>query len=503
MAIKENKLLARELDLASPLRTYLVSFDPYILELVDKLLEAIKKYSKSDRFPTSKIRIQLLIFVCNLIWVNRKKNQWIYQGRGKPSFRHTRYFLTLTHDIFVKRILDSLIALGLIEQRIGFRKLTDTKFTRIRAKGILRRDVNKISPSAIRISNDYEIIHVQKTVKSWFDVKRGKIVKIKAKFDYVDTVETRRKRANLKQINKKIEGTFLGLWIKDTDYKKLYKKFKKEDKYKFNLNEKFLVRIFNDTSFQLGGRFYRGWWQALPRVYRPYITINHQVVAELDYKHLHPALMYSKIGYTEFPSNFDSYTLDIKDFGPRHRDAVKQTFQCLINTNSEKSALSAIKSKGLSALFPFGSNILMEQLIEKHAPISEMFFDSDLGKKLQRIDSDIAEYCMLEMLNSHKTLVLPVHDSFIVQQDMITVLQEVMSTAYKHFTDNKIAIDEKGFTLWHPFDRLSCDDLEHYKRYEEQSSWFLKKHSKESNLPFMPPDVFPEDLLSAEYIDEL
>jgi hypothetical protein len=110
---------------------------------------------------------------------------------------------------------------------------------------------------------------------------------------------------------------------------------------------------------------------------------------------------------------------------------------------------------------------------------------------------------MLEMLNSHKTLVLPVHDSFIVQQDMITVLQEVMSTAYKHFTDNKIAIDEKGFTLWHPFDRLSCDDLEHYKRYEEQSSWFLKKHSKESNLPFMPPDVFPEDLLSAEYIDEL
>ena len=503
MPSQENKPSARELDSASPLKTHLVSSDSNIVALVEKYLEKIKKSSHSTRFPESKIRSQLLILICNLIWVNRKNNQWIYQGRGKPSFSHTRYFHTLTHDIFVKRILNNLVALGLIEQRIGFRKLTKTKLTRIRARGILKRDVTRIASPTICVREDFEIIQVQKTIKSWFDVKTRKTVKVKAKFDYVDTVETRRKRANLKQINKKIEGTFLGLWIKDTDYKKLYKNLKKKEKHEFNLNEKFLVRIFNDTNFQLGGRFYHGWWQALPRVYRPYITINHQVVAELDYKHLHPALMYSKIGCTELPLNFDSYTLDIKGFGPRHRAAIKQTFQCLINTDSEKSALSAIKSKGLSALFPFGPRVLMDQLIEKHAPISEMFFDSDLGKKLQRIDSDIAEYCMLEMLNSHKTLVLPVHDSFIVQQDMITVLQEVMSTAYKHFTDNKIAIDEKGFTLWHPFDRLSCDDLEHYKRYEEQSSWFLKKHSKESNLPFMPPDVFPEDLLSAEYIDEL
>ena len=109
MPSQENKPSARELDSASPLKTQLVSSDSNIVALVEKYLEKIKKSSHSTRFPESKIRSQLLILICNLIWVNRKNNQWIYQGRGKPSFSHTRYFHTLTHDIFVKRVLNNLV----------------------------------------------------------------------------------------------------------------------------------------------------------------------------------------------------------------------------------------------------------------------------------------------------------------------------------------------------------------------------------------------------------
>ena len=501
--LKSDHILARELDLASPLKAHLISCNPRILLLTDKYLEKIKSESQSSRFPESKIRSQLLILICNFIWINRKNNQWIYQGRGKAKFCSTRYFSGLTHDIFVKRILDTLVALDLIEQRIGFQSSTKAKVTRIRAKGVLKKDVSNINASTISYADDYEIIQVQKVIKTWYDVRTGKTVKVKAKVDYFEDVETELKRRNLAFINKELEKTFLGLWIEDSEYKILYKSMNKDEKYEFNPNEKSLVRVFNDTEFSLGGRFYHGWWQYLPRIYRPYITINHQVVAELDYKHLHPSLIYSKIGYTELPPDFDSYTLDIDDFGPRQRDYLKQVFQCLINTDSEESALRAIRSKGLSAIFPFGSDELMHLLMEKHNPIRAMFFDSSLGKKLQRIDSDIAEYCMLEMLRSHKTIVLPVHDSFIVQQDMITVLQEVMSTAYKVFTGNTIAIDEKSFTLWHPFERLGCDDLENYKVYEEQAAWFIEKHNKESNQPFMPPDVFPDILTSINYIDEL
>ena len=161
MPSQENKPSARELDSASPLKTHLVSSDSNIVALVEKYLEKIKKSSHSTRFPESKIRSQLLILICNLIWVNRKNNQWIYQGRGKPSFSHTRYFHTLTHDIFVKRVLNNLVALGLIEQRIGFRKLTKTKLTRIRARGILKRDVTRIASPTICVREDFEIIQVQ------------------------------------------------------------------------------------------------------------------------------------------------------------------------------------------------------------------------------------------------------------------------------------------------------------------------------------------------------
>ena len=140
-------------------------------------------------------------------------------------------------------------------------------------------------------------------------------------------------RKNL--INQALHETALGLWIKDTDYKELLK-LKKDDKSEFSPNEKYLVRIFNDTGFTFGGRFYHGWWQGIPKELRPYITINHQAVAELDYKHLQ---MYAKVGYTELPSGFDSYTLELEGFTQAHRQAVKD-FQCLINTNSEKSAIN-------------------------------------------------------------------------------------------------------------------------------------------------------------------
>lgn len=64
--------------------------------------------------------------------------------------------------------------------------------------------------------------------------------------------------------------------------------------------------------------------------------------------------MYGKVGITELPNGFDSYTLDLEDFTPAHRNAVKDAFQCMINTNSKTSAIDAIKSKGLAKLFPFG-----------------------------------------------------------------------------------------------------------------------------------------------------
>jgi len=488
----ENQKFAQELDAAAPLKTYLFSGDPAVLALVEKYLEKINESRGSLRSHDSKIREQLHIFICNLIWINQRKNQWLYQARGKPSYKRTRYFQVLTKAIFVDCILDSFVLLGLIEQKIGYQDLQKSRVTRVKAKGALKRDINKLSPHLIELDTNREVIHVQVTKKSWFDKRLKKTKKIKEKLEYKDNHQTIRMRKNLQCINQAFHETSIGLWIKDTDYKKLNLKLKNTDKSEFSPTEKYLVRIFNDIGFTSGGRFYHGWWQRIPKEYRPYITINHQAVAELDYKHLHPSLMYAKVGYTELPSGFDSYTLELEGFTQVHRQTVKDAFQCLINTNSEKSAINAIGSKGLAKLFPFGPKKLVELLLNKHIPIKHLFFNKQLGKELQRVDFDIAEYCILEMLQLHNRIVLPVHDSFVVQQDMINVLQQIMIDAYEKIAGGVIPIDEKGFTLWNPYEALNDNELHLYKIYEKHESEFLKRFNRDMSTPFNAPYVFPE-----------
>ena len=101
MPTTENQKLAQELEKATPLKTYLESDDPAVEALVDKYLAVIKEERKATRSHDDKYRGQLNVLISNLVWVNTKKNQWISQGRGKPSYKKTRYFKGITKDIFV------------------------------------------------------------------------------------------------------------------------------------------------------------------------------------------------------------------------------------------------------------------------------------------------------------------------------------------------------------------------------------------------------------------
>ena len=258
MSAIENKKLAQRLDAAAALKTYLFSENPAVLALVEKYLEKIKESRGSLRSHDSKIREQLHVLICNFIWINQRQNQWLYQGRGKPSYKRTRYFQVLTKAIFVDCILDSLVSLGLIEQKLGYEDLVKSRVTRIKARGSFKRDINRISPHLIELDPNREVIQVQVTKKTWFDERTQKMKKTKEKLEYEDNHQTRRMRNNLQIINQRLHETHIGLWIKDTDYKGLNLKLKKADKSEFNPNDKYLVRIFNDTGFRLGGRFYHG-----------------------------------------------------------------------------------------------------------------------------------------------------------------------------------------------------------------------------------------------------
>ena len=74
-------------------------------------------------------------------------------------------------------------------------------------------------------------------------------------------------------------------------------------------------------------------------------------------------------------------------------------------------------------------NPLIDELMEKH-PIVRQHFFSGTGGALQFQDSQIAEYVLAHM-KARRQLVLPVHDSFVVQDKYIAHLYATMKEAYR------------------------------------------------------------------------
>ena len=201
-----------------------------------------------------------------------------------------------------------------------------------------------------------------------------------------------------------------------------------------------LHRVFNNSSFEQGGRFYGGWWQAIPSRYRRYITINEHATREFDYSNLHAAMLYAMEGLS-LPD--DAYSLP--RIPENYRKLIKKTFFKLINAGPDQ-VMRAPKAGTLPPGWTWAQ--LQEAIKEKHAPISK-YLHSGIGLILQRTDSDIAETVMLRMMEKD-ILVLPVHDSFITYHELQTQMRDEMARAYKEKMESDIGIkaDDSFIDQW-------------------------------------------------------
>ena len=222
---------------------------------------------------------------------------------------------------------------------------------------------------------------------------------------YEEDKDTEQWRINLKEINACFSRHMLDLRIKDSEVEALQERLLSDsEKEPIDLTKKLLVRIFINSSFGEGGRFYRGWWQNVPSEYRPFITINSKSTQEHDYSQLNPNMIYSL--YNHELGSEDAYSRVI---GPEHRDVVKESFNAMFQANT------SLESK------PTGINIdeigmtwkeLRQAILDTHKPIKDLFF-TGLGNKLQFEDSIMAENVMLQFAKMDYPA-LPVHDSFIM-----------------------------------------------------------------------------------------
>jgi hypothetical protein len=242
--------------------------------------------------------------------------------------------------------------------------------------------------------------------------------------EYDDTEDAIRMRNNLARINYVLRRNWPDIEISREEWVHLQERLKaKEDRVPIDLGNRYLYRVFNDGSFQMGGRFYGGWWQNVPSDIRPYIRINGKLTVEIDYSSLHPRMLFAMEGL-EAPDDLYDVGLD-----PTFRDAVKQTFNAMINAPSNRiNPVSSFDADATGMSWPE----FRETVRQGFGPIAK-YFGTGEGIRLQRLDSDILEKVMLHFAE-HDIPCLPIHDSVIMHHGYAEELEDVMGRAFEDMT---------------------------------------------------------------------
>ncbi len=283
----------------------------------------------------------------------------------------------------------------------------------------------------------------------------------KKEIEYEDTTQTIRMRELVKVYNDLLKRTFIDI----PELKEPCINLKNKHIY-ISQHEKFVRKIFSNSSWSENGRFYGGWWQRIPKQWRSKIYINDMPTIEDDYSSLHPILLYAQKGidYNKLKKGdpYDVAKIDVIDPEIK-RKIVKTLFLTAINAKDEKSCFQAVKSE-LQMEVPYfkftfeNLRSILHQLKDNHSEIADDFCNGK-GIGLLNLDSQIAEY-IIETFVGHDIPILCVHDSFIVSVKQDNFLRKTMVDAVENIINKaspKIKRVGFGYTEIHSNRHLDRD----------------------------------------------
>lgn len=142
-----------------------------------------------------------------------------------------------------------------------------------------------------------------------FELERTPSIRMKDKsskiIEFNETDETRMISTFIEEHNFSMKYHHIDLFIPNTEFEKVRNNssdYDDIDEVKRPVNEidmilkRDLYRVFNDGTFDHGGRFYGGWWQNIPSEYRRFLTLDSIPTVELDFANMQLAMLYAKIG---------------------------------------------------------------------------------------------------------------------------------------------------------------------------------------------------------------
>ena len=198
----------------------------------------------------------------------------------------------------------------------------------------------------------------------------------------------------------------------------------------FQLKYELLHRVFNDGSFDCCGRFFGASHISLPKQIRKrHITMNGSSTVELDFSAMHIRMLYHLEG---IPYKNDPYSVLCNTDDERKIYKLAQLIA--INTVNEKKAIMAIRNQFRKKRIKYDlTNKSIGKLLtlfkKVHRPIAK-YINTGKGLDLQNLDSQITEIILMDLMKK-EIPVLPVHDSYIVEEGYKGLLAEKMTEAYE------------------------------------------------------------------------
>jgi len=223
-----------------------------------------------------------------------------------------------------------------------------------------------------------------------------------------------------------------------------------------------LKKVFNNSSFELGGRNYVVGAGVITREDRSILTIDGEDTVELDFKALHPRMAATLDGII-LDKDFDPYSIEVSNMEPQvARYFGKWAVLILLNTGmnvgangkfsfntARKALISQLRGreevdyanrvltlKGTSYKLPdfIDYSDIIQKCLERNDYI-RLWFTESSGLRLQNYDSKIMDL-IISRFNEMGEVIIPVHDSIVVKKKLSEVAIEIMTGSFKEVLGN-------------------------------------------------------------------
>ena len=381
-----------------------------------KLRERTRRPADHDNFA---LAVEAL--VCNLLLSSQANNAVLAVPRshkmmwGKSRYRNAVYG---EHFVGLLNLLSRLRFVSELTRGYRFSNTLKQPTTIKPTKKFLRRfSISEARANWFKQAEEPEVL----LLRSSKDAEG-----VSSLIDYKETAATTKLRKEVRDINTFLATARISLSTQDG------KASIDRDRNVIGVHQRSIRRIFNNGSWNEGGRLFGGFWMNMERGQRfTSIRIDGQRIANVDFSALFPRLAYTLVKAK--PPRGDLYDYQTV---PGDRDGWKKL------TNALLFAAKPMKSWPTETKDYFSSEVKLSAAIgaikEKHAPIAA-FFEQGVGYHLMRIESDILIQ-ILARLRDESIVALPLHDSVLVAKKFASRAKKLMEAEFKRRTGSSAVI---------------------------------------------------------------